>query len=625
MRRALRALFLLLPMAAYGQVASPFTFYIIDPTGVLPDAPLPAGYHAADTPVGGSSPTFLKMVNSSPDTAYFVGAFMSIGPTFSRANPNFSVTGQFVDDQILPGDAAVFTVNFTPGVTGSITSFLNIEFQIQQNTCTFTSSVNGCPSGFANVSQFTGIASAPQWTLSYQSATGSVVLLPSSASPLTFPVTSLSASSTITFTLTNDTSVDATAPAISLPTVDQYAASAFTLDTSGWPTTIAAGQSASFSVAFAPGQAVYTNGVLQVGSNSYPIAGDGIISTAIDSLQISYTGSTGVRISPQAATPIDFGQLVSGSGSNIGLTFSLTLNPNASATSVLISSIAVSGAAFSLSGLPTLPITITSQTVTFSVVFTPTATGNSTGALSIGGRTFSLTGGGLPPPFPGATITLGAPPIGSDQQATVSVQLSPPLSSASVLTLMMQFAPSVTGAADNSDAAIALGTGGSQLTLNLAANSTTATYTDTKNVQQSAIPFETGTTEGTITFSLTFLGYTFIRQPFTINHEPAHIAVEAKRESPNLLVTVTGYDNTYSAGALSFTFYDTSGKLIGNAFQHDESAGFQQLFFTNNTKGGLFSLQASFPVITGDVTQVGSVAVGVTNSVGQALSSANFQ
>ncbi len=90
-------------------------------------------------------------------------------------------------------------------------------------------------------------------------------------------------------------------------------------------------------------------------------------------------------------------------------------------------------------------------------------------------------------------------------------------------------------------------------------------------------------------------------------------------------MTINGYDNTYSASQLTYTFYDTAGNIIGTTFGHNESAGFQQLFFNNNTGGGLFSLQSVFPVLTGAVTQVGSVTVGVTNSLGQTTSSATFQ
>jgi hypothetical protein len=53
------------------------------------------------------------------------------------------------------------------------------------------------------------------------------------------------------------------------------------------------------------------------------------------------------------------------------------------------------------------------------------------------------------------------------------------------------------------------------------------------------------------------------------------------------------------------------------------ATSFQQYFFTNNTAGGAFALQASFPV-QGDVTQVGSVAISLTNSQGQTTMTQTF-
>jgi len=98
----------------------------------------------------------------------------------------------------------------------------------------------------------------------------------------------------------------------------------------------------------------------------------------------------------------------------------------------------------------------------------------------------------------------------------------------------------------------------------------------------------------------------------------------ALRQSPNLVVTLNGYDNTYSAGQLSFTFYDVSGSLIQPPIQYSASSQFHQYFFTNNKNGGAFSLQAIFPV-TGDVTKIGSVAITLTNSAGQTTVTQTFK
>jgi hypothetical protein len=182
----------------------------------------------------------------------------------------------------------------------------------------------------------------------------------------------------------------------------------------------------------------------------------------------------------------------------------------------------------------------------------------------------------------------------------------------------MSFTPSV--ASITSDPAIMfLANSGQQISVSVAAGQLLATYNG-----QSALSFQTGTTAGTLTFSVTFPNTPVYTKSFTIPPAvPQLTSVTAVRSSPNLVVTVNGYDNTYTAGNLGFTFYDTQGNTI-TPIQLNATSQFQQLFYTNNTAGGAFSFQATFPV-TGNVTRVGSVLVSVTNSAGQATSTVNFQ
>jgi hypothetical protein len=109
---------------------------------------------------------------------------------------------------------------------------------------------------------------------------------------------------------------------------------------------------------------------------------------------------------------------------------------------------------------------------------------------------------------------------------------------------------------------------------------------------------------------------------------PAEVQITsgtAVRQAPILVVTLNGYDNSYSTGQLSFTFYGTGGQVLTpTAINVNATSAFHQYFFGQSTAGGAFSVQASFPV-SGDVTQVGSVAVTLTNSVGQTSSTQNFQ
>jgi hypothetical protein len=101
-------------------------------------------------------------------------------------------------------------------------------------------------------------------------------------------------------------------------------------------------------------------------------------------------------------------------------------------------------------------------------------------------------------------------------------------------------------------------------------------------------------------------------------------STSAVQQASNVVVTIDGYDNTYSAGQLSFTFYNTSGQAISpGALTVNAASNFQQYFFNNNQGGGVFALQATFPV-NGDVTQIGSVTAIITNSAGSTSVTQSF-
>lgn len=604
---------------AHAQSTSPLTLYVRDTTGQLPDTPLPPTYQPVATSVGGSSSTVIKMVNTSANTVYFATAFVSTSATSSASNANFSVTGFFLDQVLAPGTSVLFTVNFTPTTPGVLVGYLNLAYQVQQNGCVFSGPTGTvCPANLKNVSTFSGTASAPVLTLSYQSSSGIVVLTPASSSPLNFPSTSLSSTSTLAFTLTNSSSVSVTVPAISLPVLNTTQPGAFSLDTSSVPSSLGAGQSADFGVTFAPSQSGYASGALQIGSNSYSIQGYGIVVATIDALQISYTNATGVRTLPQSATPISFGQVVPGSGASSVLTFNV-LNPATSANAVSVPAITLSGIGFAIAGSPTLPVSIAPNTsITFAITFNPVSVGSFTGALSIGSRSFSLSGVSIASSIPSFNITTSGNVV-SQQQLNLVIQLSGPSPVSTLGTITLKFSPNVTNVSDDS-AVQFLATGGRQLNVGLASGAQTATYNN-----QSSIAFQTGTTAGTITFSVAFPNTPTYTQSFTVpGATPLFTSVQAVRESPNLLVTIEGYDNSYSAGTVSFTFYDTSGAVIGSQILYNATSAFQQLYFSNNTYGGHFSLQANFAV-SGDVTKVGSVTVGLANSLGQTTGSASFQ
>jgi hypothetical protein len=158
--------------------------------------------------------------------------------------------------------------------------------------------------------------------------------------------------------------------------------------------------------------------------------------------------------------------------------------------------------------------------------------------------------------------------------------------------------------------------------VNIAKGSSNATYDGA-----APITFQTGTTAGTITFTLTFADKGPTTQVFTVT--PAQISItsaSAVRKDPNLVITLTGFDNTYTAGPMTFTFFDAAGKALSTTpMSVNATSSFHDYFFgSNNATGGAFSLQATFPV-TGSVTDIGSVTVGLSNSSGVASTTQTFK
>jgi hypothetical protein len=215
----------------------------------------------------------------------------------------------------------------------------------------------------------------------------------------------------------------------------------------------------------------------------------------------------------------------------------------------------------------------------------------------------------LDPPLPGASIVFASSVGASAQQNSITI----PLASASQITgngtLTMAFQPSVAGVAD--DPAIQFLSGPFRVaTVSVAIGATSATIGG-----QSSMAFQTGTTAGTITFTLTLNKAT---QQLSLNIPAAPIildTVTAVRRLGALDVAFSGFDNTYSASQLAFTFYDLTGKAVPQgAIDVDASTPFQQ-YFSATPAGGSFALLATF-LVTGDTTQIGSVTAQVTNSVG---------
>jgi len=326
-----------------------------------------------------------------------------------------------------------------------------------------------------------------------------------------------------------------------------------------------------------------------------------IKATAVPSALISYGGT---QLSPGVTA--DLGQTEIGTTTT--KSFTLT-NPNA--TPVTIAGVTVTGAAFQGPAGITFPLPLAAgATASFQVTFAPQTGGAATGTLTVDQRTFNLTGLGLIPALPKGTIVLSSSIATSSQQPAVSIPLASASKTTGTGTLTMQFFPAA-GLPD--DAAIQFLTGSKRnATVTINPGDTTAKFGT-----QSSISFQTGTTAGSIVFTLTLPNSS---AQFTLPIAPAAIGVDTAtgvRRLDAVDVNIAGFDNTHSISQLAFTFYDAKGSVIQPGQIRVLSPPEFKQYFTANAAGGAFTMLASFPV-TGDSSQIAGVDVQLTNTAGTA-------
>jgi hypothetical protein len=197
-------------------------------------------------------------------------------------------------------------------------------------------------------------------------------------SSLSFGAQTVGSTSTLPLVLTNTRKW-----AVSLAGLQTRGAT-FSITGPALPLSLAAGQSVTFNVSFAP-QSIATDGgsiFVQGPALSVPLIGTGA-AAVVGQLTI-------------APSTLNFGNVTVGNTSN------QTLNLSASGAAVTISSSASSSGQFSLAGT-SFPITIAAgQSVSLDVAFTPQTSGTASGSLA-----FTSNAGNAPPaePVAGTGVT----------------------------------------------------------------------------------------------------------------------------------------------------------------------------------------------------------------------------
>jgi len=273
--------------------------------------------------VGDKSAKTLTLTNSGTGTLTISGATVS--------GTGFSLSGLYLPISLSTSQSVTFGVLFGPAG-------------------------NGAASG--NVSIVSGAATVPL-TITLSGAGVTYQLTPSPSS-LTFGNVAVASKISQTISLTNTGSVSLSVSQASL------AGSSFSFSGPNLPASLAAGQSTSLSVTFAPVTPNPASGVLSIASDA-----------SASPLTIALSGAGVLYQLTPSSNNLSFG--------NVGVTSKSTQSislTNTGTASLTISQASVTGAGFSFNGL-SLPLTLApGQSVSGNVSFAPQTTGSAFGALS---------------------------------------------------------------------------------------------------------------------------------------------------------------------------------------------------------------------------------------------------
>jgi hypothetical protein len=266
-------------------------------------------------------------------------------------NANFSVSGMTTPLTLAVGQSAPINVTFKPLATGAVTGQVVISSNQGANT----------------VIPVSGNAVQPA--------------LSTAPSTVAFGNVTEGSTASQTVQLTNSGSGTLSITQITVT------GSGFSTGSLPIPASLNPGQSTSFNVQFVPEFAGLASGSVVILSNA---------SHSSSLVSLSGTGVASTQSLALSATSLAFGNVNAGSSSTQSVTLTNTGN-----SKVTVSQIVENGAGFTLSGAST-PVTLNpAQSMTFGVIFSPSASGNDTGTVTVAGsatgypRSIALSGAGV--------------------------------------------------------------------------------------------------------------------------------------------------------------------------------------------------------------------------------------
>ena len=361
------------------------------------------------------------------------------------------------------------------------------------------------------------------------------------------------------------------------------------------PATLAPQQSVNFTVVFqSAGIGSYSASLDSVGIS--------VLLTAAVPVELTCLVSTGGATQPLGAATVDFGVVEQGS---VATRHVVLLNQTN--VPLTVPALATTGAGFTLSGsTPAGTLLQPVQSAGFDVQFSPAAAGSANGSLLVGSRSYRLSGTGTPPSLPAPQLSVALVQALSAQQGAVTVNLSQASAASGSGTVTLAFQPAVAGA---TDPAIAFATGGQTAGFTVSAGDTQGQFGT-----QASVAFQTGSTAGSLVITVQLGSQTDQQTIVILPAGASETAAQATRGAGTIEVDVAGFDNTRTAGAVTFTFFDAYGNTIApGAIRTDSTAAFAGYF--QNSAGGTFLLKAVFP-IAGDAAQITAFEADLSNATG---------
>jgi hypothetical protein len=328
----------------------------VDPNGQI---------QAAGTAVG-STTTITLIIGNNTNNSWNLGNVAVTGSAFKVASGGNTQIGSGLTTQI--------TITFSPTTAGTATGTLNFPLTSGTQVQSFTFSL-------------TGAALQSSFITSYivQPAGNQVAV--GNGGTLTFPGTNLNSTATAIFIVLNAGTGPGAVNSATL-TGDAFKISGLPL----LPATVQPNTDLRFNITFTPTLRGTSTGSLVVDVNGTKVTI--VLSGSALGASLTYSSTLNDQTSPlQPGGTLTFPSI--NVGDSVSTAIRVTNNGDANAT---VGAVNVVGTGYSLANVPPLPFTVQpGSSLSFTLVFKPASSGNSSGTLLLDSASFTLNGVGLGP------------------------------------------------------------------------------------------------------------------------------------------------------------------------------------------------------------------------------------